>query len=70
MEHNQHLNGEEDLIEILSTDEGKLRSTSRPTVSSSSWENQVKKIAYDFKCLTQHAFEVPAIQIQACSLHC
>lgn len=28
----------------------------------------MKKIADDFKCLTQQAFKVPSIQIKACSL--
>lgn len=51
-----------------SGEKGKLRATSQPTVPPTSWANQVKKIADDFKCLTQHAFKIPRMQIQAWSL--
>lgn len=63
MEHHQHLNGEKSLIDILNREEGKLRFTSQLAVLLSSQANQGKKRADVFKCLTQHTFKVPGIQI-------
>lgn len=68
IEHQQHLNGAKGLIEILDREKGKLRATSQPAVSPTSWANQVKEIADDLKCLTQLASKVPSMQIQAWSM--
>lgn len=65
VEYNQHLNGPKGFIGILDSEKGKLRATSQPTVSPTETANQVRKIADDFRCLTQLAFKVPSTQIQA-----